>query len=120
MSDNNKFTEKLFSYGTLRYEPVQIATFGRKLKGNPDLLVGFNLSMVEIKDENVIKTSGEAAHPIITFTGNPLDQVPGFVFDISSEELQQADSYEVADYKRINAQLRSGINAWVYVNAVEK
>ena len=119
MSDNI-YTEKLFSYGTLRYESVQLATFGRKLKGNQDILSAFNLSMVEIKDKNVVETSGEAVHPIITFTGSQTDQIAGFVFNISSEELKRADEYEVEDYKRISVQLQSGINAWVYVNAEEK
>ncbi len=112
-------TEKLFSYGTLQNESVQLATFNRKLIGEKDFLIGFNLSMVEIKDKNVVKTSGEASHPIVTFTGNKKDQVKGFVFDISSDELKQADLYEVADYKRISVQLLSGTNAWVYVNAKE-
>src|SRR5579862_5413243 len=115
MSDNI-YTEKLFSYGTLRYESVQLATFGRKLKGMQDVLSGFNLSMVEIKDKNVVETSGETSHPIITFTGSQADQITGFVFDLSLEELKRADEYEVEDYKRINVQLQSGIKAWVYVN----
>ena len=114
---DDTYTEKLFSYGTLRYEPVQLATFGRKLKGNPDILAGFNLSMLEIKDKSIIEASGEAAHPIITFTGNQTDQIAGVVFEISSEELKQADEYEVKDYKRISVQLQSGMKAWVYVNA---
>ena len=46
-----------------------------------------------------------------------LDEVNGIVFDISPEELQQADEYEVEDYKRISVQLRSGTHAWVYVSA---
>lgn len=37
-------TERLFSYGTLQQENVQIATFGRLLNGAPDALVGFKLS----------------------------------------------------------------------------
>lgn len=117
--NKNTYTEKLFSYGTLRYEAVQLATFGRKLTGNLDTLLGFNLSMVEIKDKGVVETSGDTAHPIITFTGNQTDQVPGFVFDISLEELKNADAYEVDDYKRISVQLQSGVNAWVYVNALD-
>lgn len=116
----NIYTEKLFSYGTLQHESVQLATFGRKLQGKPDFLSGFSLTLVEIKDERVIETSGAVAHPIITFTGNQADQVIGFVFDISLEELECADTYEVDDYKRISVQLQSGVEAWVYVNAEEK
>lgn len=70
-------TEKLFSYGTLQYEAVQLANFGRKLEGNKDQLPGFELSMLKITDPDVIATSGEAFHPIITYTGNSINCVDG-------------------------------------------
>ncbi|MFC3909419.1 gamma-glutamylcyclotransferase family protein [Legionella dresdenensis] len=111
-------TEKLFSYGTLQYETVQLANFGRTLEGNKDQLPGYELAMLEITDPDVIATSGEAFHPIISYTGNSANCVDGMVFDISEEELRCADSYEVADYKRIKVMLSSGISAWVYVNTV--
>jgi len=111
-------TEKLFSYRTLQYETVQLANFGRKLEGNKDQLPGFELSMLEITDPEVIATSGEATHPIITYTGNPQNCISGTVFDLSEEELRRADSYEVSDYKRIKVELSSGISAWVYVNTI--
>ena len=111
-------TEKLFSYGTLQYEAVQLANFGRKLKGNKDQLPGFELSMLEITDPDVIASSGETFHPIITYTGNSNHAVEGMVFDISEDELKRADSYEVSDYKRIKVTLSSGISAWVYVNTI--
>lgn len=111
-------TEKLFSYGTLQYEAVQLASFGRKLEGNEDQLPGFELSILEITDPDVIATSGEAFHPIITHTGNSTNYIDGMVFDISEEELIRADSYEVSDYKRIMVKLSSGISAWVYVNNI--
>ncbi len=108
--------EKLFSYGTLQHEAVQLAIFGRKLEGNIDHIPGFELSMLEITDPDVIATSGEAFHPIINYTGNSTDRVNGMVFEISAEELKHADHYEVSDYKRIEVRLTSGISAWVYVN----
>lgn len=111
------YTENLFSYGTLRYENVQLATFDRKLAGQPDNLPGYFLEKLKITDPEVIAKSGEDTHSIIQFSGNPEDQIPGIVFKISKEELLQADKYEVADYKRIQVQLLSGIFAWVYVNA---
>ncbi len=111
------YTENLFSYGTLRYENVQLATFGRKLAGQPDNLPGYFLEKLKITDPEVIAKSGEDTHSIIQFSGNPEDQIPGIVFKISKEELLQTDKYEVADYKRIQVQLLSGIFAWVYVNA---
>jgi hypothetical protein len=111
-------TEKLFSYGTLQYEAVQLATFGRMLNGSKDQLPGFALSMLKITDPDVIAASGEAFHPIISYTGNSGNSVEGMVFDVSEQELRQADSYEVSDYKRIKVKLSSGISAWVYVNTV--
>lgn len=105
----------LFSYGTLQYENVQMSTFGRKLNGNPDILLGYRLTMVEITDRHVLATSGETHHPIITFTGDVTDQVPGYVFEVTTDEMEKADSYEVSDYKRVNRQLASGLMAWVYV-----
>lgn len=110
-------TEKLFSYGTLQQEAVQLATFGRKLTGNPDAVVGYRLSSVQITDPNVIALSGKTVHHMLVYTGNKTDQVNGVVFDINTKELQQSDEYEVADYKRVQADLSSGSQAWVYVSA---
>ncbi len=104
-------TEKLFSYGTLQYEAVQLANFGRK-----DKIPGFSLSMLEITDPDVIATSGEVFHPIVTYTGDSADAVEGMVFDVSIDELKRADAYEVSDYKRNAVQLDSGLSAWVYVD----
>lgn len=115
MNTNN--TAKLFSYGTLQYEAVQLANFGRTLEGNRDILPGFELSMVEIKDPKVIATSGKSAHPIIVYTGRSSDKVKGMVFNVSQREIEEADKYEVADYKRVSVQLASGITAWVYIQA---
>ncbi len=69
MHDEPAPTERLFSYGTLRLESVQLATFGRRLDGAADVLPGFALATVEIDDPQVIATSGQAQHPIIRFTG---------------------------------------------------
>jgi hypothetical protein len=39
------------------------------------------------------------------------------VFEITPDELKQADDYEVDSYKRVAVTLQSGKNAWVYVKA---
>ncbi len=106
----------LFSYGTLQQENVQLAQFGRSLKGAPDALPGWKREMVEITDPDVLAKSGERFHPIVV-RGMPHDEVAGTVFEISEEELAAADRYEVADYKRIAVRLKSGRDAWVYVKA---
>ena len=108
---------KLFSYGTLRYEQVQRDTFGRVLEGREDSLVGYRLDQVEITDPAVLASSGETFHPIVSFTGDPQDRVPGSVLKITDSELAHADSYEVDDYQRVEAALASGDTAWVYVAA---
>jgi len=112
---NTEHSEKLFSYGTLQYEAVQLKTFGRTLLGKPDSLIGYQLKTIAIKDPEVIALSGEAEHHILNYTGSPDDEVFGRVFAISPQELAQADEYEVDDYQRITVTLHSGITAWVYV-----
>jgi Gamma-glutamyl cyclotransferase, AIG2-like len=41
----------------------------------------------------------------------------GMVFAVTEAELAAADEYEVDDYRRISAPLRSSATAWVYVFA---
>ena len=54
--------QKLFSYGTLQQENVQLATFSRKLTGSPDVLVGYRLDEIAISDPAVVATSGKTHH----------------------------------------------------------
>lgn len=110
-------TENLFSYGTLRFENVQMATFGRLLEGKKDRIPGFCLSMIEIQDKEVVKTSGKTHHPIVKPSKNKEDFVEGTVFQITAQELAHADKYEVDAYVRIAVELESGLQAWVYVDA---
>lgn len=107
----------LFSYGTLQQDDVQLATFGRRLAGWPDALVGYEQSMIAIDDPEVVKTSGKSHHPILRKAGNGEARVAGTVFEITADELDRADRYEVAAYKRVSARLASGGVAWVYVDA---
>ncbi len=106
---------RLFSYGTLRLEKVQMETFGRLLKGSPDTLPGYARTLVRITDPEVIAASGAEFHPIVAPSANPADLVEGAVFEITSAELAAADAYEVSDYKRVAVRLGSGLEAWVYV-----
>lgn len=108
---------KLFSYGTLQQENVQLATFGRRLAGHRDQLTGFVQTDIKIEDPEVVRTSGKTHHPVLVFTSRAGDCVSGTVFDITETELAQADSYEVDDYKRVAVTLVSGLQAWVYVDA---
>ena len=109
-------TEYLFSYGTLQSEAVQLATFGRKLDGRPDALVGYIVVMIEIKDRDFIEASGTAHHRNLQFTGVPSEVVEGTALSLTAHELALADSYEPSGYERTHVQLRSGSAAWVYAN----
>ena len=110
-------SEHLFSYGTLRLEPVQLTTFGRRLDGQPDQLPGYTLTLLQISDASVVQTSGMTHHPMLVPTGRPQDRVDGTVFALTPEELRHADAYEVAEYRRERVVLASGRPAWVYVDA---
>ncbi len=107
--------ELLFSYGTLQDESVQLATFGRNLTGNRDSLVGYKLSMIAINDAKVAAISGATHHRIVRSTGRNTDTVCGTAFEISADELKQADAYEVDAYTRVRVALTSGRCAWAYV-----
>ncbi|HEY2780163.1 MAG TPA: gamma-glutamylcyclotransferase family protein [Steroidobacteraceae bacterium] len=107
----------LFSYGTLQQEEVQLAIFDRKLRGDQDELVGYEQAQLLIEDPAVIATSGKTHHSIVRPSRDPLSRIKGTVYEISPAELQRADLYEVAAYKRAAAKLASGREAWVYVDA---
>lgn len=107
---------RLFSYGTLQQSDVQISTFGRKLSGEADRIIGYILAMIEIRDNEVRRVSGKDVHPILKFTGSFRHQVPGTVFELEESDLAKADAYEVDSYQRVEAPLVNGGRAWVYVS----
>jgi hypothetical protein len=117
MTADQTASEFLFSYGTLQLAAVQRATFGRLLTGASDALRGFELAMLRIEDEAVIAISGKAQHTIARFTGRDSDEISGIVFRVTTDDIQNADKYEVDACKRIAVTLRSGVRAWVYVDA---
>ena len=105
----------LFSYGSLREENVQLSTFGKRLAGQRDELVGFEPSVVRIEDPQVAAALGKTHHANVTFNGSDESRVPGMVFEISDAELVRVVAYEAAfSYARVAATLASGKRAWVY------
>lgn len=107
----------LFSYGTLQQEAVQLSTFGRRLQGHPDELIGFEQSSLRIEDPEFVAASGKSEHAVVRFNGRSESRVAGLAFEVSEEELARADRYEPAGYKRISTTLASGKEAWVYAAA---
>lgn len=107
---------RLFSYGTLQHEEVQLSTFGRKLDGQKDLITGYEPALLKITDAAVSARLGKTHHDNIIATGDDWSNVQGTVFEVTDEELAQADTFEQQfGYKRVHVDLASGSDAWVYV-----
>lgn len=107
----------LFSYGTLQHEEVQLSTFGRKLEGEKDLLIGYEPSLVKIEDHALAERLKKTHHDNVKNTGDDWSSVQGTVFEVTDAELAMADEHESQfDYRRVNVPLASGKEAWVYVH----
>ena len=108
----------LFSYGTLQQEEVQLSTFGRKLAGDKDLLIGYEPSLVKIADPELATRLRKLHHDNVSRTDDEWSNVQGTVFEVTDEELAKADAFEAQfNYQRISVPLASGSEAWVYVHA---
>jgi hypothetical protein len=107
--------ELLFTYGTLQFAEVQLDTFGRVVAGESDVLPGYRIDHARIEDRRVAEVSGLSVHPVLRYTGNTRDKVMGKVLHLTADELEAADEYEVALYRRTSVTLASGRTAWVYV-----
>ena len=105
----------LFSYGTLQQPKVQLANFGRLVEGQPDALLGYELSPLTIEDPHVVELSGEAVHMIARPAESASARIEGTVLFLTQAELDASDTYEVESYTRVEAKLESGGMAFVYV-----
>ena len=108
-------TEYLFSYGTLQKEKVQVELFDRLLNGTKDILKGYKLSSIEIKEEAFLSKSEQNFHLIAILSKDDTDIIEGTVYEISEEELLLIDNYEPEEYKRVKVMLESGKKVWIYV-----
>lgn len=107
----------LFSYGTLRQSEVQLATYGRLIEVEDDVLTGHVLKKIVIEDPHVVSLSGKSLHSIAVPTGDPADRVAGLVLFLTKSELRATDAYETTAYARTKVTLESGRTAFVYVDA---
>ena len=106
----------LFSYGTLQQEDVQLKTFGRKLQGEKDLLIGYEPALVQIVDPQVAARLGRTHHDNVLATGDDWSSVQGTAFEVTDAELEIADTFEAPfEYQRVAGPLASGKEAWFYV-----
>jgi len=107
--------EPLFSYGTLQLDQVQLSQFGRLLDGTDDVLHGYVVTEIQIRDPAVLDASGIEMHlALVPGDGPP---IAGKVFQLRPQELAAADVYESENYVRAWVPLASGTHAWVYVKA---
>ena len=108
----------LFTYGTLQLADVQLATFGRLLRGEKDEALGCELVVIVIDDPKVVADTGRGEHRNLRFVGREGARLAGTVLDLTDAELAEADRYEhLAQYKRREVSLASGRKAWAYVHA---
>ena len=109
-----RMNENLFSYGTLQKNSVQLKLFGRLLRGTKDILRGYKLTPIEIKDESFLSKGEQKSQLTVIPSDNKSDHIEGTVLEISEKELLLADDYEPDNYKRIEVELASGKKAWIY------
>ncbi len=100
---------QLFTYGTLQHDDVQENLFGRTLNGTPEKLIGYVLKRIQIEEE-----FGIVHYPVIVETENQEDYIDGIVYELTEQELHQADLYEGLHYKRVEVHLHSNQKAWAY------
>ncbi|MCJ7932422.1 MAG: gamma-glutamylcyclotransferase [Chryseobacterium sp.] len=79
------------------------------------MLSGYQLRMIEITDPEVLRKSGQQYHPVLAFSGDTGDEVEGMLFEVTEEEILQADAYELEDYKRIETTFKSGKKGFIDV-----
>lgn len=84
-----------------------------------DQLLGFARAIIDIQDAAFAAANG-AAHAIVQFTGPVDDRVDGTVLELTDAELERADAYEPAGYRRVDAAFASGRRGWVYAEAAAR
>lgn len=96
--------EKVFVYGTLSDPKIQVKLLGRAVKTYPDILVGYEMSTIEI-NQNMYSI-------VIEKLNGP--QISGKVIIVEEEDLNKIDEYETDAYRRKKVTLKSGMMAWIY------
>jgi hypothetical protein len=75
----------------------------------------YALKIIQIQDQSFATKNGSHQRTL-QFTGSASDVVEGVALALTRQELEQADEYEPDDYRRVQIQLRSGLDAWVYLH----
>ena len=72
--------------------------------------MGHNLKSLQKEEE-----FGMADHVVVVPSVDPSDIIHGVVFDVSNADLAKVDIFESNSYKRVRVKLKSGTEAWIYM-----
>lgn len=107
----------IFSYGSLQQDAVQLANYGRVLRREPDELIGWVRTQIDVPKSHKAAAAGISHYANVERSPDSVSRVAGTVFEVTDAELAATDAYELdAEYARIEAELASGRSAWVYVS----
>ncbi|MFT4134944.1 gamma-glutamylcyclotransferase family protein [Microbacterium sp.] len=107
----------LFSYGALQSTEVQLDLFGRVVPASPGCMTGYTVDYADVEDHRDADACDRSVHPILRYTGNPIDKVIGTVLSLTDAELDATDEYQTPlMYRRIAITLADGRSGWVYVS----
>ena len=90
--------------------------FQRTLEGVPDQLAGYAKTAINLATGDGRYTQ----YPVIYPTGDLNDVVEGMRYQLTEDELQQADEYEGESYERMEVIPESAKLSWVYVAATSE
>ena len=108
----------MFSYGSLQEEAVQLAVYGRVLRGEADELNGWVRTQLDVPKWHKAALSGTTHYANVERSPQPNSSVAGTALELTDAELAASDAYERdAEYVRVMITLSSGRRAWVYVSA---
>jgi gamma-glutamylcyclotransferase (GGCT)/AIG2-like uncharacterized protein YtfP len=95
---------KLFAYGTLLDQKIQIELFGEKISGTMDSISGYRV-IQGVKIEGI---------DYVTLIRDKNNTVVGKVYNLTDKQLKIVDEYETSSYERILIKTNSGIDTFVY------
>jgi gamma-glutamylcyclotransferase (GGCT)/AIG2-like uncharacterized protein YtfP len=108
----------IFSYGSLQQEAVQVSVYGRVLRGEPDTLVGWVRTLIDVPKSHKAASLGTTHYANVVRSPQSSASVEGTVLELTELELNASDDYErEAGYVRVMITLASGRSAWVYASA---
>lgn len=107
----------LFSYDTLRSQDLQLQHYGRKLEGIEDTLSGYTLKDSTVNGVSMNRNSNTNSPQIAIKSQEKNGKIEGMVFEMTGEELVEADKMAAPNSIRILATTDAGVEVWVYVES---